>query len=165
MACNVRGIGNVVVSAAAGLLFLCAGPADADGRATGRYVANGKAARLEHVRIVPARAYAGKASFRIVVSEKDSSRSQDPALDASFGDLGDALVIGVTEEGAVFGAQVCHQSLKHAGFSSIGPLKVDAFRIENGVLTARFFTNGEEEFSGDTWEVDLSVEGRLPVAR
>jgi hypothetical protein len=79
-----------------------------------------------------------------------------------FGKLGDALVIAVTEKGDIFSTQVSHQALEKKSFSSSGTLFVEGFKIEGGQLSGRFFTKEKEEFFGDTWEIDLTVQAALP---
>jgi hypothetical protein len=134
----------------------------ADSPVEGSYLGNGEAAELAHVRIIETDPWQGETSYTIVISEKDPSEVAKPDFDAMFGELGDALVVSVTESGEIFSTQVCHQSLEKSGFSSSGSLKIEGFKIEEGELSARFYTDGEQEFSGDRWQVDLKVTGELP---
>jgi hypothetical protein len=68
-------------------------------------------------------------------------------------------VINVTEKGSIIGTQVCHQALAKSGFSSSGTLQVEGFSVAGGKLSGHFFTDGPNEFFGETWQVDLQVTG------
>ena len=125
---------------------------------TGKYTGNGKPAALAFARVIPHEKWSDETAYTLILTEKDSSKVDKPDFDAMFGKLGHALVINITQSGSIFGTQVCHQSLEKSGFSSIGPIKVERFAATGGKLTAHFFTEGEQEFSGDKWSVDLEVK-------
>jgi len=144
------------------LALLLAAPATAQGTVTGKYVGNGRDAKLAYVRVIPHEEFSGEKAWTIVASEKDPKGSKKPDFDAQFGELGDALVVSVTEKGDIFSVQVCHQQLDKAGFSSSGTVDVDGFSLGNGKISGHFFTKGENEFFGDTWSVDLQISGDLP---
>lgn len=150
------------VPAAALLVGLALADAADAGSVSGKYLGNGRAAKLTSVVVVPHDDWSGAQAWTIVVSEKDASKAKQPDFDAQFGKLGDALVVAVTEKGEIFSVQVCHQALDKAGFSSSGTLEVERLSIAGGKLSARFFTDGEHEFFGDRWAVDLEIEADLP---
>jgi hypothetical protein len=132
------------------------------GQVTGTYVGNGKEARLAHVLVVPQEPFEGETAYTIILSEKDPAGVEKPDFDAMFGKLGHALVISLTRKGAIFSTQVCHQALEKSGFSAVGPLLVEGFKIEGKQLSARFYTKKEDEFFGDKWSADLTVKATLP---
>jgi len=150
------------VRAAALLVGLALADAAGAGTVRGKYLGNGREAKLASVVALPRDDWSGEKAWTIVVSEKDASKTKQPDFDAQFGKLGDALVVGVTESGSIFSVQVCHQALDKAGFSTSGTLEAERFSIAGGKLSARFFTDGENEFFGDRWAVDLEVEADLP---
>lgn len=143
-------------------LTLAGAAAARAGQVSGKYVGNGREAKLAFVTVIPHEEFSGEKAWTIVASEKDPKGSKKPDFDAQFGELGDALVISVTEKGDIFSVQVCHQQLEKAGFSSSGTLQVDDFSLGGGKISGRFFTKGENEFFGDTWSVDLKISGELP---
>jgi hypothetical protein len=126
---------------------------------SGKYLGNGKAAQLGFARVLPHEKWQEETAYTLILSEKDSSKSEKPDFDAMFGELGHALVVNITQQGAIFGTQVCHQGLQKSGFSTVGPLKIERFSTDGGKLSAHLTTNGEQEFSGDKWQVDLEVKG------
>lgn len=132
------------------------------GQVTGKYIGNGKEAKLAHAVVVPHEPWEGETSYTIVLTEKDPAGVKKPDFDANFGKLGHALVVSITRKGDIFSTQVCHQDLKKSGFSSTGSLFVDDFKIENNQISGRFYTKEKEEFFGDTWEVDLTFKAKLP---
>jgi len=153
------GVGAVAIAAS-----LLAGPAFA-GQVTGKYLGNGKAAKLAYAVVVPHEPWNNEPAYTLVLSEKEPAGSMKPDTQAMFGKLGDALTITVTKSGSIIGTQVCHQALKKAGFSTVGPLNAEGFKIEGGSLSGRFFTKKTEDFFGDTWEVDLTAKAALPAGK
>lgn len=143
-------------------LALAGAAAARAGQVSGKYVGNGREAKLAFVTVIPHEEFSGEKAWTIIASEKDPKGSKKPDFDAQFGELGDALVISVTEKGDIFSVQVCHQQLDKAGFSSSGTLQVDGFSLGGGMISGHFFTKGENEFFGDTWSVDLKISGELP---
>lgn len=149
----------------AALLALLAQPALAAGQVSGKYIGNGKAAKLAYAVVVPHEPWDNEPAYTLILSEKDPASAEKPDFDALFGKLGDALVVTVTKSGQVIGTQVCHQSLKKAGFSSSGTLQAEGLKLDGKTLSGRFFTKQQEEFFGDTWEVDLTVKAALPPGK
>jgi hypothetical protein len=141
-----------------------AGPARA-GEITGKYVGNGKPAKLAHAVVVPHDPWNGEPAYTLVLSEKAASGSMGADTQAMFGKLGDALTITVTRSGKIIGTQVAHQSLKRAGFSTVGAIEAEGFKIEAGNLSGRFYTAKEQTFFDDKWELDLKAKAALPAGR
>jgi hypothetical protein len=125
---------------------------------TGKYTGNGKPAALAFARVIPHEKWSDETAYTLLLTEKDASKAEKPDFDAMFGKLGHALVINVTESGSIFGTQVCHQALEKSGFSAVGPIKIERFSATGGKLSGHFFTEGEDEFFGDKWSVDVEVK-------
>jgi hypothetical protein len=152
---------GVITGVVAGLVL--AGPALA-GEVSGKYVGNGKAAKLAHAVVVPHDPWNDEPAYTLVLSEKAAAGS-DADTQAMFGKLGDALTITVTKSGKIIGTQVCHQSLKKAGFSTVGTIEAEGVKIEAGTLSGRFYTTKEQDFFGDKWELDLKAKAALPAGK
>jgi hypothetical protein len=135
------------------------------GEVSGKYLGNGKPAKLAHAVVVPHEPWNNEPAYTLVMYEKEPTGSMGVDTQAMFGKLGDALTITVTKSGSIIGTQVCHQSLKKAGFSSVGSLKAEGLKIEGGSLSGRFYTEKEQEFFGDKWEVDLKAKAALPAGK
>jgi hypothetical protein len=146
----------------AGLVL--AGPALA-GEVTGKYLGNGKAAKLVHAVVVPHEPWNGEPAYTLVLSEKEHTGSLGADTQAMFGKLGDALTITVTKSGKIIGTQVSHQSLKKAGFSTVGSIEAEGVKVEGGSLSGRFYTTEEQDFFGDKWELDLKAKAALPAGK
>lgn len=146
------------------LLSLAAAAAFA-GSVSGKYMGNGKEAKLRFARVVPHEKFDGRTAWTVILSEKDAQSSKHPDMDAMFGELGDALVVSITEPGEIFSTQVCHQALGKAGFSSVGPIHLDRFAKSAGKLSGHLFTEKEQEFFGDRWSLDLEFSAELPGAK
>ena len=151
-----------VAAIALALALAAAGLARAAGEVSGKYVGNGTPAKLAHALVVKHEDFSGKKAYTVVLTEKDPAKQEKPDFWAAFGKLGHALIINVNVDGEIFGTQVAHQGLEKGGFSSIGSLQVEGFKLDGGTLSARFFTDGVKEFSGDKWEADLTVKAPLP---
>ena len=146
---------SIAIAALVAQAVLAAGT----GMVSGKYLGNGKPAQLGFARVIPHETWQDETTYTLILSEKDASKVEKPDFDAMFGELGHALVVNITEKGSIFGTQVCHQALEKSGFSTVGPIKVERFSTEGGKLSAHLFTDGEQEFSGDTWSIDLEVKG------
>jgi hypothetical protein len=155
-------IAGVVAALAAGLVL--AGPAFA-GEVTGKYMGNGKAAKLAYAVVVPHEPWNDEPAYTLVLSEKAASGSMGADTQAMFGKLGDALTITVTKSGKIIGTQVSHQALKKAGFSTVGTIEAEGVKVEAGTLSGRFYTTREQDFFGDKWELDLKAKAALPAGK
>jgi hypothetical protein len=150
-----------VAAALVGALAL-AGPAIA-GEVSGKYIGNGKPAKLAFAVVVPHDPWNDEPAYTLVLSEKAPAGSTGADTQAMFGKLGDALTITVTKSGKIIGTQVAHQALKKAGFSTVGTIEAEGVKIEGGTLSGRFYTTKEQDFFGDKWELDLKAKAALPA--
>ncbi len=122
---------------------------------TGMFKGNGKEGKLAYVSAHWREPFDGKPGIALVFTEKDHSKNAKPDFDAGFGKFGNALIISVFEDGNIFGCQVVHSAHKKQGFSSVGRIKTNNFKFEEGKVEGELTTDGEDEFFGDTWEVNL----------
>jgi hypothetical protein len=118
---------------------------------TGMFKGNGKEAKIAYVSARWGEPFSGKQSIVLVFTEKDHSKVKKPDFDAAFGKFGGALIISLHEDGGIFGCQVVHSAHKKQGFSSIGQIRTDNFKFEEGKVEGGLMTDGQLEFFGDTW--------------
>lgn len=130
-------------------------------KVSGKFVGNGKAAKLAHVSARPGEPFDGQPSIELVLTEKDHSKDKNPRMKATFGDYGSALVISFHEDGSIFSCQVVHSAHKRKGFSSGGTLRMGEFELGDAFVAGQLTSDGEDEFFDDTWEVDLKFEAPL----
>lgn len=130
----------------------------AAGQVTGKYLGNGQEAKLAHAIVLPHEDWSGEKAYTLIFSEQDPKGVKKPDFDAMFGKLGHALVVHVTASGSVFGTQICHQALAKSGFSSSGTVEAKELKVEGGKVSGQLRTDGEKEFFGDLWEIDLTFE-------
>jgi hypothetical protein len=128
---------------------------------TGMFKGNGKEAKIAFVSARWGEPFSDKASIVLVFTEKDHSKVKKPEFDAAFGKFGCALIISLHEDGGIFGCQVVHSAHKKQGFSSIGQIRTDNFKFEDGKVEGGLVTDSELEFFGDTWEVNLKFVAPL----
>jgi hypothetical protein len=128
---------------------------------TGTFKGNGKEAKLAYVSAHWREPFSDKPSMALVFTEKDHSKDKKPDFKAAFGEFGSALIISLHEDGGIFGCQVVHTAHSKKGFSSIGQIKTDNFKFEEGKVEGELSTDGQAEFFGDTWEVNLKFVAPL----
>lgn len=129
---------------------------------SGTFKGNGKEGNIAFVSARWGEPFSGKTGMVLVFSEKDHSKVKKPDFDAAFGKLGSALVISVFEEdGGIYGCQVVHSAHKKQGFSSIGQIRTNNFKFEEGKVEGELVTDGEIDTFGEKWEVNLKFVAPL----
>lgn len=129
---------------------------------TGTFKGNGKEGNIAFVSARWGEPFSGKQGIVLVFSEKDHSKVKKPDFDAAFGKLGSALVVSVFEEdGNIYGCQVVHSAHKKQGFSSIGQIRTNNFKLEEGKVEGELLTEGEIDTFGEKWEVNLKFVAPL----
>ena len=108
------------VLATAGLVLLPARGFAADS-VSGRFVGNGKEAKLAFASAWPRDPFSGKDTIVVVLTEKYHSAAKKPWIDAGFSKFGAALLISMTVPDAkLIGTQIVHDGLKRSGMSAVG---------------------------------------------
>jgi hypothetical protein len=131
---------------------------------TGKFTGNGKPAAIKFLTVTEHDPFSDKEAITLIFSEKDPSTSKKPDFDAMFGKLGSALIIAVfREDGGVFGCQVVHSAHQKQGFSSVGSIKTEDFKIAGGNVSGRLTTGKEQDAFGEKWDVDLTFAAPLPA--
>jgi len=128
---------------------------------TGVFKGNGKEAKLAHVSAHWREPFSDKPSMVLVFTEKDHSKDKKPDFNAAFGRFGSALIISLHEDGGIFGCQVVHSAHQKQGFSSIGQIKTNNFKFEDGKVDGELTTDGQLDTFGETWEVNLKFVAPL----
>jgi hypothetical protein len=129
---------------------------------TGKFSGNGKAAAIKFVTVYEREAFSGKDAIQLIFSEKDPAGSKRPAMDAMFGKLGSSITLSVHHDGNIFGCEVSHSAHTKRGFSSIGVIKMQDFKLAGGNVSGRVSTGGETDSFGEKWDVDLTFAAPLP---
>jgi hypothetical protein len=128
---------------------------------TGVFKGNGKDAKLAHVSAHWREPFSDKPSMVLVFTEKDHSKDKKPDFNAAFGKFGSALIISLHEDGGIFGCQVVHTAHQKQGFSSIGSIKTNNFKFEEGKVEGELTTDGQVDTFGETWEVNVKFVAPL----
>lgn len=141
-----------------GLIVLSRGAHAADS-VSGRFVANGKEAKLSFASAWPRDPFSGKETIVVVLTEKDHSASKRPWFDAGFGKLGAALMFSMTKpDGRLIGTEIAHPGLKRSPFSASGSeIKGEGVAITDKRVEGRFFMAAPSKFFDDTYEFDMKV--------
>ncbi len=132
---------------------------------SGKFLGNGKEAKLAFISAYPREAFDDKPSLTIVMTEKDHSKDKKPDFKAGFGDYGSALVISCHEDGSIFSTTIVHSAHQKQGFSSSGSLNFSEFQVAGGQVQGRVKTDGEEEFFDDKWEVDVTLAAKYTAQK
>lgn len=129
---------------------------------SGTFKGNGKEGNIAFVSARWQEPFSDKLGIKLVFTEKDQSKVKKPDFDAAFGKLGSALVISVFEEdGGIYGCQVVHSSHQKQGFSSIGQIRTNNFKFEEGKVEGELVTDKEVDTFGEKWEVNLKFVAPL----
>jgi hypothetical protein len=122
---------------------------------TGVFKGNGKEAKIARVSAHWREPFNNQPGMVLVFTEKDHSKDKKPDFNAAFGRFGSALIISLHEDGDIFGCQVVHTAHQKQGFSSIGSIKTNNFKFEDGKVEGELTTDGQVDTFGETWEVNL----------
>ncbi|HEV2842565.1 MAG TPA: hypothetical protein VGW39_14675 [Chthoniobacterales bacterium] len=128
---------------------------------TGLFKGNGKEAKIAYVSAQWQEPFGDKPSIKLVFTEKDHSKVKKPDFDAAFGKLGSALIISLHDDGGIFGCQVVHSAHSKQGFSSIGSIRTNNFKYEDGKVEGELTTDKQVDTFGETWEVNLKFVAPL----
>lgn len=131
-------------------------------RVTGKFLGNGKEAALRFVTVLEREGFDGKQAVRVIFTEKDPGSEKDPEFDAFFGKFGSALILSVHYDGEIFGCEVAHSAHKKSGFSSVGRIRMEEFKVAGGNVSGHVTTDGAIDSFGDKWDVDLKFAAPLP---
>lgn len=128
--------------------------------AGGVFLGNGQPARLAFVSAHKGRPVGGKETIKLVFTEKDHSRDEQPELKALFGDYGSALVVAIQPDGKVVTCDIRHEAHTQKPISSPDAVKMSSFKSERGQISGKLAGKGEA--FGQTWEVDLPFNTKAP---
>jgi hypothetical protein len=134
----------------------------ADSEVSGIFKGNDQPAKLAFVSAYKGRPSGGKETIKLVFTEKDHSKDEQPELKALFGNYGSALVIGIAPDGKVVTCDVAHEAHKQKPISSPTSVKMSEFKNGDGQMSGRIATDGKAEAFGQTWEVNLTFKTKAP---
>jgi hypothetical protein len=127
----------------------------------GVFKGNGKDAKLAYVSAHWREPFNNQPGMVLVFTEKDHSKDTKPDFNAAFGRFGSALIISLHKDGGIFGCQVVHTAHEKQGFTSIGSIKTNNFKFEDGKVEGELTTDGQVDTFGETWEVNLKFVAPL----
>jgi len=104
----------------------------------------------------------GQKTIKLIFTEKDHSKDEQPDLNALFGHFGCALVVGIQLDGKVVACDVLHDAHKQKPISSPASVKMTEFKDEKGQISGKLTTDGKAEAFGETWEVNLTFRTKAP---
>ena len=150
---------SLVFLAAFAALAVAAAPFD------GKYVANGKEAKLGYLIARKDDPFSGKPVTMLIFSEKDASQDKHPDFAAQMGHFGDALVVRISGSGAewdVIGSELAHSALKHTGASASGLLDVKDVTVNNGEISGHLMSRPKSSVFDEPVEIDLRFHVKQP---
>jgi len=152
----------VVFSAVVVTLLGAAQLRAADSEVSGIFKGNDQPAKLMFVSAHKGTPVAGKDTIKLVFTEKDHAKDEQPDLKALFGDYGSALMIGIQPDGKVVTCDIAHEAHKQKPISSPSSVKMSEFKNEGGQISGKLATDGKQEAFGQTWEVNLVFKTKAP---
>src|SRR5438067_1296087 len=133
-----------------------------DSEVSGVFKGNDQPGKLAFVSAHKGRPIAGKVTIKLVFTEKDHAKDEQPDLKALFGHYGSALIIGTQPDGKVVTCDIAHEALKQKPISSPSSVKMSDFKNEGGYISGKLATDGKQEAFDQTWEVDLIFRTKGP---
>jgi hypothetical protein len=152
----------VIFSVLLVVVLIAAQPGAADSEVSGIFKGNDQSANLAFVSAHKGTPVGGKATIKLVFTEKDHSKDERPELKALFGDYGSALVIGIQPDGKIVTCDIAHEAHKQKPISSPASMKMSDFKSEGGQISGRIATDGKQEAFGQTWEGNLTFKTKAP---
>jgi hypothetical protein len=138
--------------------------ASAQSTVSGVYTGAGKPAALTQVTAHTGNPESGKPVTDLVFSTKDQAGDPKAAFDALFNKFGDAIVVKIFADGQVYRADLVHSALDTPGGSMqvFGVIKMQDFKMADGVISGHLTSGGPREFRDQKWEVDLIFQAKSP---
>lgn len=130
---------------------------------SGTFIGNGKDGNIKHLVVTAREAFNDKGAIKLIFAEKDPSKSKNVDMDVTFNRLGSALMISVFKDGSIFGCVVSHSAHEKSGFSALGEIKTEDFKVTDTQVSGRVTTGGELDAFGEKWAVDLKFSAPLPA--
>ena len=134
----------------------------ADSEVSGIFNGNGQPAKLAFASAHKGSPVGGKETTKLVFTEKDHSKDEQPGLKALFGDYGSALIMGIQPDGKVVTCDIVHEAHKQKPISSPASVKMSDFKNEGGQISGKLTTDGKAEAFDQTWEVNLTFKTKAP---
>ena len=132
------------------------------GKIEGTFVVGGVDAGLKHVRAARVKLdEEGRTGYAALLSanpaEGDIARWQigDPAEKGSF------IYVVFEPNGAIWIAELGHAKAKTGRFGVVMEVKVESFKVTGDRISAHIRTVGEQEFTQDKYQLDLTFEAPL----
>jgi hypothetical protein len=130
---------------------------------SGSYTVDGKAAVLTQVTSAKDDPFDGQPVTDVILTAKDQAGDAKPAVDALFGNFGDAIVVRIEPDGTVVGADIVHSALKEQGSVSLsGVFSVKNYQASGGQISGELTTGGPNDVFGQKVDVDLTFHVKAP---
>jgi hypothetical protein len=140
-------------------------PAAPAGEVKGSFVLGGTDAKLAHVRAARATLDAkGMKGYSVLLSARPAEGPLDAWRTADPGQRGSFMFIQLDASGEVWVAELGHAARKGGRFGVVTELVKRSFAVTGDRLSARVGTDGEQEFGGDRYSVDLTFAATLEGA-
>ena len=156
MGFDLRGL---IVAAA---LLLASTAASAQSMVSGTYEVAGKKAVLTQASAQKGDPESGKPVTVLVLTTKDQSKAAKPATDAVFGELGDAIVVKIFDDGKVYSADLVHAAfnLPNNTMTALSGVTIKDFKKADGQVSGQLLTSGDAR--GQPYQVDVTFKAKAP---
>ncbi|HEY2709513.1 MAG TPA: hypothetical protein VGI95_15800 [Caulobacteraceae bacterium] len=139
-------------------------PAASGAPVSGVFTADGQQANLTQVTAHSDDPFDGQPVTAIVMTAKDQGGDAKAATSALFGNYGEAIVVRITPDGKVVGADVIHPGLKspNGSVSLSGVLTIEDYKNAGGQLSGHLTTGGDNDVFDHKLNVDLTFHTKAP---
>ncbi len=136
----------------------------ADAEVKGTFTGNGKPAQIAFVSSYKAKNISvQKPVIRIVFTEKDHSKDENPDWNFMMGRYGSAFVVMIhPDDGKIVECDLAHAAHSENPISALGSIEMKDFKNEGGILSGHLITVGEGKKADQTWQVDVTFRVKTP---
>jgi hypothetical protein len=136
--------------------------ATSESKVDGKFIVAGTDAQLKYARAKRARLDdKGKQGYAVLLSAQPATgdflewRTKEPSEKGSF------ICVLFEQNGAVWVADIAHVKAKSGRFGVVTELQKVAFEVRNGGIAAHITTNGDQLFTDDHYDIDLTFSAPL----
>jgi len=130
---------------------------------SGTFTVDGKPATLSFAGAYKDEPFGGQPVTALVFTQNDQKGDAQPADDALFRKLGDAIVAKVQPDGTLIEFDLVHAALKEPSSVSLsGPVTLKDFKLDASVLSGHLTTSGPTDVFGQSVVIDLTFRAPAP---
>ena len=148
------------------VLFLATLPlfaaTNTESKVEGKFIVGGTDAQLHYVRAKHVKLdEKGKQGYEVLLSARPSAGNIDEWRTKEPSERGSFIVVLFEANGAIWVADLGHVKAKSGRFGILTELQKTAFEVRDNRISAHITTNGDQVFTEDHYQIDLTFSAPL----